>query len=96
MALTLSDLTLATATTTSSTLATLNVTINPQIQSIMLIPADTSYFALGTASASTPPIPSNGVEIAIDATHAALLQLFGSSVGVTVMQFISSRPANLG
>ena len=78
------------STATGKTLATLGVTISASLKRLALIPASAGvYYALGSASASSPPLPETGIEFAATATKAGTLKFYSaSSITMTVMQFV--------
>jgi hypothetical protein len=77
-----------TVTSTSSTLATLGLTIDPSVKEIMLVPTDTMYYNNGTASASTNLMPSSGITLAVSKALIDTLQFYaGSNTVLSVTQF---------
>jgi len=72
---------------TSKTLATLGITVEPQLRRLVLIPAGTVNWARGTASGSTPTVPLTGLDFPCDAANAAKLQFYAATVDLTVLQF---------
>jgi hypothetical protein len=77
------------STATGKTLATLlGKALSAALSKLTLIPATAGvYWASGSASAASAPLPIGGVEVAIGKTEADLLKFYAaSSITMTVVQ----------
>jgi len=77
-----------TATAGGKTLATLlGAAISNSLTRLVLIPSAVGiYWASGAASASTAPLPANGIDLPCRKSEADLLTFYGATIGMTVIQ----------
>lgn len=75
-------------TANGKTLATLTVTIDPNVEYLTFVPATAGiYWAIGNASASTAWIPAGGIQIKCKAFQAATLKFYAAtSIAMQVVQ----------
>jgi hypothetical protein len=65
----------------------LGANLNNGLTRLVLLPSAAGiYFASGSASASSAPLPAGGLDVPIRIDQANLLRFYGSSIGMTVMQ----------
>jgi hypothetical protein len=72
----------------STSLATLNVTVQPALREIIFCASAAGvYFNFGTASASSVPVPTAPLRLPLTQTDAAVLRLYGdASKTVNIIQ----------